>query len=98
MYSAPIYFLAIGYSLKKYITKNKKIVLQTSTHHAVTEVVCIGNTVEILNDEYWNKGLLSKLYQDNKSKNGCVIKVAIVHEELAMCGYTTKRFEREYQA
>tara|TARA_R110002073_G_scaffold222_1_gene2783 strand:- start:81 stop:377 length:297 start_codon:yes stop_codon:yes gene_type:complete len=98
MYSAPIYYLLISYSMKKYVTKNKKIVLQTSTHHTVTDVICIGNTVEILNDSYWNKGLLSKLHGENKSKNGCVIEVSIVGEELAMCGYTTKRFEREFPA
>lgn len=98
MHSAPIYFLCIGYSIKKYVSKNKKIVLEKSTSWRIGNVVCIGNTVEMLNDEYWNNNLLSKLHEDNKSKHGCVIKVTMIHEELSANGYTTKRFEREFPA
>lgn len=98
MHSAPIFFLCIGYSVKKYVSKNKKIVLETGTSFKTSNVVCIGNTVEVLNDEYWNSNLLSKLHEDNKSKHGCVIKVTMIHEELSVNGCTTQRFEREFPA
>ena len=35
------------------------------------DVVCIGNTLEILNDTYWNPNLLSRLEQENIKQAWC---------------------------
>ena len=96
MHSAPIYLLRISYTVKRYFMRNKKLELQHSTVFNTSDEICIGNSVDILNNKYWNKNLLSRLEKDNQSKNGIELKVYAIYKELSANGYTTKRFEREF--
>ena len=98
MHSAPIYFLSITYTVKRYFMRNKKLELQHSTVFHTSDEVCIGNTVDVLNNEYWNRNLLNRLKKNHQSKNGIELEVYAVHKELSSNGYTTERFEREFPA
>ena len=98
MNNAPIYYLRITYAATKVVKKNNKLVLDSKKKYRSADVVCIGNTLEILNDRYWNPNLLSRLEQENVSKRGVEIEITAIHEELAYTGLTIKRFEREFPA
>jgi|TARA_R110002074_G_scaffold400816_2_gene597131 hypothetical protein len=98
MNSAPIYYLRITYTATKFVKKNDSLVLDNKKKYRSADVVCIGNTLEILNDRYWNPNLLSRLEQENINKRGVEIKITTIHEELAYTGMTIKRFEREFPA
>ena len=98
MHSAPIYFLRITYSITKFVKKKDLLVLENKNKYKSSDVICIGNTLEILNNKYWNPILLSRLEQENTSNRGVKVKVTTIHEELSYNGLTIKRFEREFPA
>jgi len=98
MHSAPINFLNLTYEVRKNIKKNKKIIQSTSFIVRRSREVCIGKSLDILNDKYWNANLMSRLYRDNEGKHGCVINI-ISFDVISELGYTTNRFkEREFPA
>lgn len=98
MHDAPINFLNLTYEVKKNINKRGEIILSTSSITKQSREVCIGKSLDILNDKYWNGNLLSRLLKDNESKHGCEIKI-ISFDVISELGFTTKRFkEREFPA
>ena len=56
--------------------------------------VCIGNTIELLNDTKYNGRLLNALKREHKKRTGCEINITFV-EPIAQCGYTNDRFDDE---
>jgi cAMP phosphodiesterase len=98
MHSAPIYFLNLTYEVKKYIKKRGEIILSTVFTTKKSREVCIGKTIDILNNKYWNANLMSRLTRDNQGKYGCEINI-VSFDVISELGTTTKRFkEREFPA
>ena len=98
MHSAPIYFLNLTYEVKKYIKNRGEIILSTSFVTKKSREVCIGKSIDILNHNYWNANLLSRLNKENEGKHGCEINI-VSFDVISELGLTTNRFkEREFPA
>lgn len=98
MHSAPIFFLELNYTVKKYVMRKGKITLQPESVNFLSKEVCIGNSIDILNDTYWNANLFSRLISEHKGKHGCEIKIKSF-DVISELGLTTNRFkEREFPA
>tara|TARA_R110001592_G_scaffold145090_1_gene368579 strand:+ start:426 stop:722 length:297 start_codon:yes stop_codon:yes gene_type:complete len=98
MHSAPIYFLNLTYEVKKYIKKRGEIILSTVFTTKKSREVCIGKTIDILNNKYWNANLMSRLTRNNQGKYSCEINI-VSFDVISELGLTTKRFkEREFPA
>lgn len=98
MHSAPIYLLNLNYTVRKYVMRKGKITLQPEDVNFSSIRVCIGNSIDILNDTYWNANLFSRLISDHKGKHGCEIKIKSF-DVISELGLTTNRFkEREFPA
>lgn len=98
MHSAPIYFLNLDYIVKKYVMKRGSLTLQPEGILFSSREVCIGNSIDILNNTYWNANLLSRLNSEHTGKHGCEIKIKSF-DVISELGLTTNRFkEREFPA
>ncbi|MAY52266.1 MAG: hypothetical protein CMC75_03260 [Flavobacteriaceae bacterium] len=86
------------YEVRKYIKKRGEIILSTSFVTKKSREVCISKSLDILNDNYWNANLLSRLNREQAGKHGCEIKIKSF-DVISELGLTTNRFkEREFPA
>jgi len=78
--------------------KKGKVTLKPEGILITSREVCIGNSIDILNDKYWNANLFSRLYSEHTGKHGCEIKIESF-DVISELGLTTNRFkEREFPA
>mgnify|MGYP007032519165 CR=1 FL=1 len=96
MRSMPIYLNTLTYIVKPYGKRKGQTVLLEERRHTTrtSREVCIGNTLELVNDKMYNSYILGKLQRENKKTQGCEIEIIEV-QPISQCGYTTKRFEDE---
>ncbi len=59
--------------------------------------ICIGDTVDILNDRKYNNNLMKRLYMENKGRMGCEIEITEV-APISQHGYSMVDFSKSEQA
>jgi len=79
-----------GKKLGKTVLKEKCLVFSN-------EEVCVGNTLDILNNIKYNTNMLNRLKNKHKKSLGCEVKIIGV-SSISQCGYTNDRFENCEQA
>lgn len=89
-----IYLCRIEYTYQKYRRAANLVVLNNKTQKAWSEEVCIGNTIEQINDSRYNKYLMERIGMHNSSKLGSKIAITKV-TEIAKLGLTNNRFQDE---
>ena len=94
MYSIPIYLNNLTYHVKQYGKRKGEIVIIDKVLVKTSIEICLGNTLDMLNNTEFNKYLIGRLKINNKKLLGCEIKIINV-EPICQCGYTTKRFKQE---
>lgn len=94
MYKMPICFNKVTYEIRYYGKRKGEKVLIDKPHKKTTREVCIGDTLELLNDSRYNVNLMTRLKSNNQKTQGCEIKI-ISLEKIAQCGYTQPRFKHE---
>lgn len=59
--------------------------------------ICIGDTVEIVNNKKYNNNLHKRLHMENKGRLGCEIEIIDV-APISQHGYSMVDFEKSEQA
>lgn len=93
----PIYFNSLTYEVRQYGKRKNEIVLTDKVSVKTSREVCLGNTLEMLNDTEFNSYLVEGLKIRNGKSLGCEIKITNV-EPISQCGYTTNRFKDKHNA
>jgi len=97
MYSVPIYFNALTYQVRQYGKRKSEIVLIDKVSVKTSREICLGNTLDMLNDPELNEYLIGRLKTSSGKSLGCEVKITNV-EPISQCGYTTKRFKTKHDA
>jgi len=59
--------------------------------------ICIGDSVEILNNRKYNNNLIKRLHMENKGRLGCEIEITEV-APISQHGYSMVNFDKSEQA
>lgn len=94
LYKMPICFNKLTYEIRYYGRRKGQTVLIDKAYTKTSREVCIGDTLELLNDSRYNTNLMTRLKDENKKTQGCEIKI-ISLEKITQCGYTQPRFKHE---
>lgn len=78
--------------MRYYGKKQGLTVLKEKCEEHSSREVCIGNTIELLNNPKYNSNTLNRLRREHKKRMGCEIKIINV-ESIVQCGYTNDRFK-----
>tara|TARA_R110002096_G_scaffold272843_10_gene466622 strand:+ start:1626 stop:1901 length:276 start_codon:yes stop_codon:yes gene_type:complete len=87
----PIYLNKLTYEIRKYTKRKNIITLSDKVNTNTSDEICLGNTVEILNNPIYNSYTLNKLNVKNTKGLGCEIKIVEV-KTLTQHGFTNDRF------
>jgi len=91
MYSMPIFFNTLTYSVRKYTKRKGEIVLQNKSEVFTSREVCIGKTMEDINNPKYNTYLKNRLESSYaKTYDSEVVFISVT--PIVQCGYTTDRF------
>jgi len=86
-----MYLCRVDYTYQKYRRAAKEVVLNNKTQKSHSEEVCIGNTIELLNDPRYNQYLMGRLGTSHSGTLGSKIVITKV-TELIKLGLTNDRF------
>lgn len=91
-YSMPIFLNSIEYTVRRYTSRKGELVLQDKAEKFKSEEVCIGNTIEEINNPKYNDYLKRRLEAKHSKTYGAEVYFDSV-EPIVQCGNTTKRFK-----
>ena len=86
-----MYLCRVDYTYQKYRRAAKEVVLNNKTQKSYSEEVCIGNTIELLNDPRYNQYLMGRLGASHSGALGSKIVITKV-TEMVKLGLTNDRF------
>ena len=87
----PIFLNKIHYHVRKYTKRQGVVSLSEKFTLNIKEEVCLGDSIEVLNNTVYNKSLLEKLTRYHFKGLGCEIEIVKV-EPVVQCGFTNDRF------
>ena len=87
----PIYLNKLTFKLKNYSLRKGVLYLQKKSKIYNIEKVCIGNTIEILNNPKYNNYMMRSLKFKYGKSHGCEIEITNV-EEISYHGQTNQKF------
>ncbi len=90
----PICFNKLTYEIRYYGKRRGERVLLDKVYKKTSREVCIGKTLELVNDSRYNANLMTRLRSSNQKTQGCEIKI-ISLENISQCGFTQPRFSHE---
>jgi hypothetical protein len=88
----PIYYNKLTLRLRNYSIKKGELYLSKKSQQQTIESVCIGNTLETLNNKKYNSSLMKRLKERLCKKNGCEIEITKV-ETISHHGNTVQKFK-----
>ena len=91
MKTMPIYLNKLTFKLKNYSTKKGTLFLQKKEKEYTTKKVCLGKTLEELNNSVYNSYTINSLKNNYGKTHGCELKIIKV-EPISYHGQTSKRF------
>lgn len=86
-----IYFNRVTYEIRNYTKRKNVIVLSDKVNLNTCNEICIGNTIEVLNNLIYNSYLLNRINKKHTKGLGCTIKIVEVHT-VTEHGLTNDRF------
>ena len=90
----PIYLCVLKYKVKYYGKRKKEVVLLDKFDTKFSREVCLGNTLDVVNNKKYNEYMISRLENENAKSFGCEIEITSV-EPVVQLGYTNNRFEED---